>query len=58
MSALPLFPTPTEWLPPDRFPDLSDAKEIAIDLETCDPNLETYGPGWPRQDGFVVDYVS
>lgn len=57
MSALPLFPTPTEWLPPDRFPDLSDAKEIAIDLETCDPNLETYGPGWPRQDGFVVGYA-
>ena len=57
MSTLPLFPTPTEWIPPDHFPNLSQAKEIAIDLETCDPNLETYGPGWPRHDGFIVGYA-
>ena len=57
MSTLPLFPTPTEWLPPDHFPNLSQATEIAIDLETCDPNLETFGPGWPRQDGFIVGYA-
>ncbi len=54
---LPLFPRKTEWVPPDKFPDLSDAKEIAIDLETCDPNLEKYGPGWPRNDGYVVGYA-
>jgi len=54
---LPLFPRQTEWVPPDRFPDLSDAKEIAIDLETCDPNMERYGPGWPRNDGYVVGYA-
>ena len=54
---LPLFPTKTEWVPPDHFPDLSDAKEIAIDLETCDPHLESMGPGWPRNDGYIVGYA-
>jgi len=39
------------------FPDLSEATEIAIDLETCDPNMEKYGPGWPRKDGFIVGYA-
>ena len=46
-----------EWIPPDSFPDLSEAKEIAIDLETCDPNLKTFGPGWPRKDGYIVGYA-
>ena len=54
---LPLFSTKTEWVPPDHFPDLSDAKEIAIDLETCDPHLESMGPGWPRNDGYIVGYA-
>jgi len=57
MRTLPLFPTSTEWVAPDTFPNLSTAKEIAIDLETCDPNLENFGPGWPRNDGFVVGYA-
>ena len=57
MSNMPLFPTPTEWVAPDRFPDLSEATEIAIDLETCDPNLESMGPGWPRLDGYIVGYA-
>jgi len=52
-----LFPIASEWVPPDRFPDLSEAKEIAIDLETCDPNMESMGPGWPRNDGFIVGYA-
>jgi len=30
-----------EWLPPERLPDFTDAKEIAIDLETYDPGLKT-----------------
>ena len=54
---LPLFPRISEWLPPPSFPNLSEAKEIAIDLETCDPNLESLGPGWPRKDGFIVGYA-
>ena len=36
---IPLFKPQTEWLPPENFPDLSQACEIAIDLETKDPNL-------------------
>ena len=54
---IPLFPTPSDWVAPDSFPNLSNAKEIAIDLETCDPNLESMGPGWPRNDGYVVGYA-
>lgn len=54
---LPLFPPTSEWVPPASFPDLSDAKEIAIDLETCDRNMERFGPGWPRNDGYIVGYA-
>jgi len=54
---MPLFPTQTEWVPPSTFPNLAEAREIAIDLETCDPNLERFGPGWPRKDGFIVGYA-
>ncbi len=57
MKTTPLFPTHSEWLPPQSFPDLSQAKEIAIDLETCDPNMEKFGPGWPRRDGYIVGYA-
>jgi len=57
VSTLPLFPPTSEWVPPASFPDLSDAKEIAIDLETCDRNLERFGPGWPRNDGYIVGYA-
>jgi DNA polymerase I-like protein with 3'-5' exonuclease and polymerase domains len=53
MSGLP----PSEWTPPASFPDLSAATEIAIDLETCDPNMESMGPGWPRKDGYIVGYA-
>lgn len=52
-----MFPRISEWLPPQTFPNLSDAKEIAIDLETCDPNMESMGPGWPRNDGYIVGYA-
>ena len=39
----PLFTPETEWVPPDHLPDLSSHAEIAIDLETRDPNLLTMG---------------
>ena len=35
----------TEWLAPKQFPDLSKHDEIAIDLETRDPNLKKLGSG-------------
>ena len=50
----PLFKPPVEWTVPDGYPDLSDAKEVAIDLETKDPNLTTMGSGWPRKDGHII----
>jgi len=56
-KTLSMFPRISEWLPPQSFPNLSEAKEIAIDLETCDPNMESLGPGWPRNDGFIVGYA-
>jgi len=57
VSTMPMFPTPCEWVAPETFPNLSTAKEIAIDLETCDPHMESFGPGWPRNDGFIVGYA-
>ena len=43
-----------DWLPPTEFPDLTRSEYIAIDLETNDPNLMQLGPGWARDDGFIV----
>ena len=56
-KTMSMFPSTTEWTPPNTFPDLSGADEIAIDLETCDPNMEKFGPGWPRKDGYIVGYA-
>ena len=50
----PLFKPPTEWVQPNEFPDLKAYDEIAIDLETKDPNLIKLGPGMFREDGEVV----
>ena len=41
----PLFTPQTEWTLPIIFPDLRDRKEIAIDLETKDPDLIKMGSG-------------
>ena len=49
-----MFSPQTEWTPPDELKDLSQAKEIAIDLETRDPNLTTRGSGSVRDDGEIV----
>jgi DNA polymerase I-like protein with 3'-5' exonuclease and polymerase domains len=56
-KTMSMFPRISEWVPPQSFPNLSEAKEIAIDLETCDPNMESLGPGWPRNDGYIVGYA-
>ena len=50
----PLFTPDSSWTPPEVLPDLSSAKEIAIDLETWDPNLRNKGAGWARKDGQIV----
>ena len=54
MSQANLFPTVSEWVMPDGFPNLSDATEIAIDLETYDPHLKEKGSGWPTRDGHII----
>ena len=51
---LPMFKPETEWVPPTHLPDLKEHKEIAIDLETRDPNLLTMGSGSVRGDGEVI----
>ena len=49
-----MFAPQTEWIPPQDFPDLSDHKEIAIDLETKDPELKTMGSGSVTGRGQIV----
>ena len=51
---MPKFVAPTEWVAPSEFPELKDAKEIAIDLETKDIHLLTRGPGSAIGDGFIA----
>jgi len=51
---IPLFKPQTEWLPPENFPDLSEHSEIAIDLETKDPDLMKMGSGSVVGNGDVV----
>ena len=54
MIQQPLFTPQTEWLPPEEFPDLSKYKEIAIDLETKDPDLVKMGSGSPTKNGRIT----
>ncbi len=49
-----IFKPQTEWLPPESFPDLSKYDEIAIDLETKDPELKTMGSGSVTNRGHIV----
>jgi DNA polymerase I-like protein with 3'-5' exonuclease and polymerase domains len=50
----PIFKPQTEWIPPESFPDLSKYDEIAIDLETKDPELKTMGSGSVTSKGHIV----
>jgi DNA polymerase I-like protein with 3'-5' exonuclease and polymerase domains len=42
---VPIFTAQTEWIEPEEYPDLRQYEEIAIDLETRDPELKTRGSG-------------
>ena len=44
----------SEWLHPTEFPSMKGRKVVAVDLETCDTELKTMGPGWPRGIGKVI----
>ena len=57
MVQIPLFQTPSEWTPPEDVPNLSDAKEIAIDLETYDPGIKQTGPGWATDNGLSLIHI-
>ena len=52
-----MFTPKSDWVPPAELPDIFSAKQIAIDVETRDPNIKTNGPGWPTGDGEVVGYA-
>ena len=49
-----IFKPQTEWLPPEEFPDLTKYHEVAIDLETKDPELTKMGSGAIIGNGQVV----
>ena len=49
-----LFKAKSEWCTPKEYPDLSKYDEIAIDLETKDPELTTKGSCSVRGGGDVV----
>jgi DNA polymerase I-like protein with 3'-5' exonuclease and polymerase domains len=49
-----MFAPQTEWIPPESLPDLSKHDEIAIDLETKDPELMKMGSGSVVGKGDVV----
>ena len=49
-----MFQAQTEWTCPENFPDLSQAKYIAIDLETKDPNLKSRGSGAVIGEGEII----
>jgi DNA polymerase I-like protein with 3'-5' exonuclease and polymerase domains len=47
----------TEWLMPTEYPDLRSYPEIAIDLETRDPNLKSTGSGSVIGMGEIVGFA-
>ena len=49
-----IFEAATEWNCPETFPDLKDAKYIAIDLETKDLDLKSRGSGAIQGRGEIV----
>ena len=51
---IPKFEAQTEWNIPTEFPDLRQVDEIAIDLETKDPDLIKRGSGSVIGNGEVI----
>ena len=51
---IPRFEAQTEWVKPTEFPDLRQVDEIAIDLETKDPDLIKKGSGAIIGNGEVI----
>jgi DNA polymerase I-like protein with 3'-5' exonuclease and polymerase domains len=53
-TQIPLFTPETEWVMPEELKDLRGAKEIAIDLETYDPQLKELGSGNVVKNGHIA----
>ena len=51
---IPKFEAQTEWVKPTEFPDLRQVDEIAIALETKDPDLIKRGSGSVTGNGEVI----
>jgi DNA polymerase I-like protein with 3'-5' exonuclease and polymerase domains len=51
---IPIFEAQTEWIEPEEYPDLRSYDEIAVDLETRDPDLKSKGSGSVIGNGEVV----
>ena len=51
---IPTFSAQTEWVIPTESPDLRQVDEIAIDLETKDPDLIKKGSGSIIGNGEVI----
>jgi DNA polymerase I-like protein with 3'-5' exonuclease and polymerase domains len=51
---VPIFEAQTEWTEPEEYPDLRQYDEIAVDLETRDPDLKSKGSGSVIGNGEVV----
>ena len=51
---IPKFEAQKEWTTPSEFPDLRQYDEIAVDLETRDPDLKSKGSGSVIGSGEVV----
>jgi DNA polymerase-1 len=51
---IPRFEAQTEWVKPTEFPDLRQVDEVAIDLETKDPDLIKKGSGSIIGNGEVI----
>lgn len=52
---LPAFTPRSLWTPPNlaALPSWADAKRVAVDIETRDPDLKTLGPG-VRRGGYIT----
>lgn len=52
----PLFVPYSDWQLPDcsNLPGFKSSSIIGLDIESCDPNIKTLGPGFVRNDAHVV----
>lgn len=55
MLQLPMFAPPVQWTAPEiaSLPRWQDHKSVAVDIETCDPELKEKGCG-ARRDGYIA----